>query len=191
MSVDDLTGFEADAQDAAVLERLKTLVDERGLQSAEQVAEYVARGRPLSATITPAALVTVLRADEDLALELTDSFGRSIIAAGTDATGETRYAVWEHSTLAAKAGRGPVRTRSWQYRADTVELLTDRRPRVRERLATPLADLDVPERFGANTRSARRPSDEHYRCRPLGDRARIDGVVDHRGPSRLPMDRDR
>lgn len=127
-----------------VLERLDEL--RRDSVRAERVYQYVATGHQADCSTTD--LLHVLRAAPDLALEIRANTGRDVIAAGTDDTGDVRYAVWRHSAVAAKVDGGPpVRERSWTRRSNVKQSLENATPRVRLRDDTPLWDLEVPGEF--------------------------------------------
>lgn len=121
----------------SVLDRLDALRGDS--KRAERVCEYVASGR--TADVSTTALLWVLRADPDLALELRASTGRHVIAADTGSDGRTKYPYWAHSAVRAKAGIDDVRNRSLAARSVVADVLEDRRPHVRLRSETPLAGL--------------------------------------------------
>lgn len=108
-------------------------------ETAERMHRYHRDGR--EPDITTGDALTTLRLDEALALELRDSMGRTVIAAGTDEGGEVRYAVWEHSAISGR------QSTTWQHRRDVASTLEGREPRVRLRSRTPLADVETPSEF--------------------------------------------
>jgi hypothetical protein len=126
---------------ATVAARLEDLTD---TEAGQRVRKYVQSAHDADVTVTD--LLTVLRMDEDLALEVRSNTGRDVIAAVTDRTGETRYAVWRHSAVAAKAGTAP-RVRSVERRRDIKTALEGRNPLVRLREETPLDDLEAPDEW--------------------------------------------
>lgn len=128
------------AERTVVLARLDALRDD--YLTAERVYEYVASER--DADVAVGDLLTTLRLDESLALELRDSGGRTVIAAHTDDQGVTMYAVWEYSALAGDS------MDAWQYRRVVEPTLKSRRPWVRLRSETDLSDIDAPEEFRAD-----------------------------------------
>jgi hypothetical protein len=123
---------------ATVAARLEDLQD---TEAGQRVREYVTSARDTDVTVTD--LLTVLRMDEDLALEVRSNTGRDVIAAVTDSTGETRYAVWRHSAVAARAGTD-ARVRTVERRRDIKRTLEGRQPLVRLREETPLGKLEAP-----------------------------------------------
>lgn len=129
----------------AVVERLSAL-DAQGYETAAQVHHYVVSGH--ESRPTTEALLTAIRLDDKLALEVRDSMGRDVIGALTDDHGVVRYPLWSHSAVAAKAGIGDVQTRSIERYRAAANALEDRRPRVVLREATVLSDLEAPDDWG-------------------------------------------
>lgn len=122
-----------------VLERLDEL--RRDSIRAERVYQYVATGHDADCSTTD--LLHVLRDAPDLALETRGNMGRAVVCALEDDSGEARYPMWEHSAVASSLDTD-AQTRSVEYHRDVKTRLEDRRPRVRLREDTPLAELDAP-----------------------------------------------
>lgn len=106
---------------------------------AERVYQYVVTGH--EAPVKTQDLLHILRADEDLALELRANTRDDAIAAVEREDGEYRYAVWQYSYVDEALDGETPESQSWLYRSSVAQLLENRDPRVRLREDTALADL--------------------------------------------------
>lgn len=132
-----------------VADRLESIADE--YKTAAHTLAYVESGREVDERPSTEALLTTLRIEPTLALEIRDGMGRDVIGALVDHDGVARYPVWSHSAAKASAGLANVQDLTLERQPGARNLLENPRryPIVRLRDSTPLAELEAPPRWQA------------------------------------------